>query len=207
MSTRLIENRQRGACLDKMTDKERLFCLEMCANKTFRPTEAAKAAGYAGAPQAAVKLMKRSHIKAFLGKVKREREERTPLSSDQIWEYLHRILFFDPRQYFRPASSGNGEYFEITAKSMHELPEEVAQLIEGAELRTEYNSDGEPESQYYKIKMISKATALGIAAKHAIPQRHIVNHPIDFDALYEPVSLLEADIIDTEFQPEDDEDN
>lgn len=188
MSAR-IENRQNGADLSKLTAKQRLFCLEMIGDANFNATEAARRAGYA-IPQGAVGgLLKHKAIKRFLGKQKRLREERTQLTSDVIWQQLHRAVFFDPIEAFE--SAGKGWWI---VKDLEVIPQEFRQLIEEIKITTRpvrvlVEENGEQKVKIVDkplahLKFVSKGGALATAARHAIPQEHEVMMKIDYDRLY-----------------------
>lgn len=186
MSTTLIENRKNGADLKRCTNMERIFCLEMMASETFNQTEAAKRAKYKHPAQAAAKLMKRPHIKAILGKFQREREERTQITSDRIWEYMDRVLQFDPGEIYEDA--GDGWWY---IGKLQEMPRKIRQMIENSEpavMKVGTDDDGDDVLQKcMKVKFVSKTSVLGMAARHAIPppiQKHKVEVVrMDLDSL------------------------
>jgi hypothetical protein len=167
--TKKIERRKNGADLSKLSHKMQQFCLYLAASEQWDLTEAARKAGYAHPSQAATKLMNHPAIRRFLGKIKREREERTEISSDRVWRYLSGILEFDPTEWFVPSRDGDGEYFEISCEDFRELPKEVAIYIEGAALKTLYDKEGSVVEQFYRVKMVSKTKSMEVAAKHALP--------------------------------------
>lgn len=189
MGTTLIENRKRGAPLDRLTASQRMFVLELLADKSWNATEAARRAGYKNPSQAANKLLKDKKIKAILGKEKALREERTKLTSDQVWEYLHRVLSYNPLSLFK--TDGDGWYLE----SLDDIPEEVGQMIEEITTKTREYDDGSKETTFH-IRMVSKATALTIAAKQAVPDVSEHRLAIDWDKLVEPPD--EGDVIEAQ---------
>src|SRR3990172_9167443 len=130
MASTLIKSRKRGYDPNKLTTMERQFCLEMMADDLRRPTECARRAGYKVPAVAASKMMRKPAIQAFLGKIQHEREERTKLTSDAIWAYLGRVLFYNPLTLFE--SGGDGWF--IT--DVYAIPEEIGQMIE--EIETSY---------------------------------------------------------------------
>ncbi len=169
MSTRLIENRKNGANIKRCTNMERMFVFHMLASESRCSTEGAREAGYKNPSQAANKLLKRPHIKALLGAAQREREERTQLSADDVWRYLHRVMFFDPAEIF--SSAGDGWWW---LKDLNDIPLEVRQMIEEVDIGVmKINGEDVPRP---KIKLVSKSTAVTLAAKHTIPERHEHDH-------------------------------
>lgn len=163
MSTTLIKNRKNGVDIERCTNMERMFVLQMLASESCNSTEAARAAKYKHPTQAAHQLLKRPHIRALLGKYQRQREERTQLTSDKIWEYIHRVIFFDPAECY--PSAGPGWWI---VKSIHEMPLGHRQMIEGIDVKT-IKIKGE-DVPIVTVKFVSKGRALETAARHALPQ-------------------------------------
>ncbi len=201
MSTKLIENRQRGASLEGLTNQQRMFVLELLASNTFSPGEAAKLAGYKHPNQSAWRLLKNPRIAAALGKAQREREERCELKGDDVLNFLREAIFFNPLHYFRPTEDGGWLITDPDA-----LPEWVGRLIEKMRMKiTEYD-DGSRTSRF-EVELVSKTTAIGLAMKHIFPDKlqAEVEHKLRFalDDLYEPsngeeVDPVEQRIIDVE---------
>lgn len=146
--------------------------LEMLTSRDGNIAQAVVRAGYPKktAAQMGTNLLKRPHVQALLASAQRKREERTKITADYIWEYLYRVISFDPGSHFRPARDGNADYFEISTGGFEDLPIEVRQMIEGAELRSEYNR-GEMVGQYFRIKMVSKSKCIDVAARHGLSQK------------------------------------
>ena len=153
--------------------------LELIASDMFNAAEAARRAGYKNPAVRACKLLKDKRIQAILGKAKQDREERTKLTSDQIWEYLHSVLALNPLKLFQAQEDG----WYVT--DLEEIPDEVGVLIE--EVQVEEHDDGNGGvRRRLRVKLVSKASALAIAAKHSIPQQHDVHLAVvDWDKLRE----------------------
>jgi len=185
-----IENRTNGADIAKMSAMQQKFCLEMLADEKYNATEAARKAGYSQPNTAAFKLLANPAIKRYLGKAKRLREERTQLTSDDIWRQLHRAIFFDPAEVFE--SAGRGWWI---LKALNDIPVEIRQLIEEIHITTRQvtvpirdATSGHVtgtkviDMPLPRLKFISKSGALATAAKHSIPQQ--VEVSIDYEKLY-----------------------
>jgi len=198
MGTTLIESRKNGFDPNKLSDQQRMFVLELLASDNFCVTKAARKAGYKHPAQAANKLLKNKHIRAALGKAQREREERCQLKADDVLNYLRSALFFNPLHYFRPY--GDGKWL---IDNPDDLPEEVGRLIDGMEVKV-VERDGETRS-YFKVTLVSKATALGLAMKHIGVEKHEVTHSVDWDVLYDEdvPDLIEAEIAEALSSSED----
>lgn len=190
MSTRMIKNRKNGSRLNKLTTQQRRFVLELLASDTFHPADAARAAGYVQPSTAAYKLLKRPDIQAALGKLQREREERCQLKADQVLDYLRRVLYLNPLEWFFPSEDGGW-----TVSDLSVLPPEVGELIDGMEIKTRTTDDGETHTTF-KVTLVSKATALSLAMKHVSVDKHEVKHMMNWDAMYEEQPVV--DIVDAE---------
>lgn len=170
MATGLIKKKSRGANFNRLeTQGQRTFVLEMLATQSFDATAAARKAGYKNPPQAANKLMKNPVVAAILGNEKRKREERTRLTSDDIWTYLHDVLDFDPLDIFEDVGKG-----WLRVKSLKDIPQSIRRLIE--KVRTTVVKINGKDIPMVEVEMVGKGLALGIAAKHAIPMEHNVKH-------------------------------
>lgn len=191
MATTLIDNRHNGADIKRCTDQQRMFCLHMMSDLEYRPTEAAKAAGAKNPKLQANRWMKMPHVKAILGKFKREREERVELTSDDVWRYIIRVLDFDPADVFEDA--GNNWWY---IKNIHDIPKKIRQLIEGFDI--DEIQVGDKKITKVKVKFISKTTVLGYAVKQAIPQEVNVNlrDTLDWGAMYEQDRSNKPDLIE-----------
>ena len=88
MATTLVENRKNGASLERFTGQQRMFVLYLLADEEYCPTRAARKTGAKNPKLQANRWLKIPHVAAFLGKDKREREERTEISSDEVWRFL-----------------------------------------------------------------------------------------------------------------------
>lgn len=159
MTTQIVP-RQNGADFSKLPGNQRQFVLEMIATDSFNATDAARNAGYKNPSQAANRLMKNKTVLKALGKHMRQREERTQCKADEVLQYLHTALFFNPLDYFVPGKNG-----WLLKDPEKELPKEIAQLIEKIDVSTTCFGDGTSETRY-TIETVSKSTALGYALKH-----------------------------------------
>jgi len=197
LSTKKIMDRKRGADLTKVPIKQRRFVEELLASDTFNLREAAIKAGYAkgAAGQTAQKLLEKPHIKAALGKAQRERSERCQLEADDVLNYLRAALFFNPLDYFYPSDDGHWNVLDPNS-----IPEEVGRLIESIEVSVTESKNGNTKSEF-RVKLVSKSTALGLAMKHVGVEKHEVLHKLDWDELYEqqavPTNVIDdANIIE-----------
>ena len=197
MGTTLITKKQRGANLNLLTVQQRNFVHELLATDMFCPTEAARKAGYKLPSQAANKLLKNRVISAALGKATREREERCELKGDDVLDYLHRALFFNPLNHFYHGHDG----WMIDDPSV--LPEWVGRLIEKMEVKHVVHPDGSVHDSF-KVEFISKSTVLPLALKHLglLTDKGEVTHrfEMDWDKLYGEEPEGETDEIEDQIK-------
>ena len=159
MGTSLIKPKQNGADLSKLTINQQKFVMELIANDFFNVTEAAKAAGYKNPAQAGNKLMRNKAVMRALGKAIRERNERCEVKADQVIEYLHRALFFNPLTIFHRGKNGTWEIDDFD-----KIPKWIGCLIESMESE-KFDTD-EGIRTKFKIKFVPHATTLALAMKH-----------------------------------------
>lgn len=176
MGTGVVET-TRGSNLKALAPKQQAFVLEMMADPSFNASRAAKRAGYANPPQAANRLLKDSRIKAMLGKETHERNERVRLGSDEVLAYIRDVLFFNPMEHFFPNEDGTW-----TVKDLQALPENVARLIDTIKVKVIELPNGATKSEF-EVRLVSKATALALAAKHVGVEKHEFKVGIDWDTL------------------------
>jgi len=178
VGTALVKSCQNGANIKKLTDQQAMFVLEYLADPGFSASNAARKAGYKHPAQAAGKLLKNTRILKILGKEKRLREERCKLTGDNVLQCLKTALFFNPLDYFYPSENGGWNITDISA-----LPTEVGQLIESMKIKVTQNPDGSTSS-IFEVQLVSKSTALSLAMKHTMVERHEVKQVIDWSPLY-----------------------
>lgn len=157
----MLQPRQNGADLDKLPEGQRRFCMEMAADPQFSPTEAARKAGYAHPSQAAGKLMKQPRVKAYLGKVLRERRERLTFTADEVVRYMHDVLSVNPLSYFQVTDHG----WWLSEEDLASIPEWVGRLIVKMR-RIHIPRKGADPIRGYAVELVSKDSTLPLVAKH-----------------------------------------
>jgi len=148
--------------LRRLNDQQRMFVLHLLESPLFNAREAAKKAGYAQPKHASVRLMKKRDVKLVLASARKQREQRVEVSADDIVNYLHTALFFNPTHLFLACDEGSGWMI----RDLKDIPEKYGRLIDGIESKTVHTREDE-EVTYFKIKLISKAEVLKLAMKHA----------------------------------------
>jgi hypothetical protein len=111
--------------------------------------------------------------------------QTTDLKASQILKFLGTVLYYQPAQFFQPDRDGA---WSISEERLRDLPPEIGCLIESIERdeREVYDKDGNLVSRRtkFRVRLVSKATALEIAARHQLGQKVDV-HPAPID----PASL------------------
>lgn len=177
MGTTLVQPRQNGADITKLTVGMQNFVQEMLAHDSMNPTAAAREAGYSRPSQAANKLMKNKAIQRALGKAQRERNERCQLKADDVLKFIMEALFFDPIEYdLEPAPGGGWLVEDITA-----LPIVARQLIKDVAKVEIVDSDGTVEVWDVIKNFIPKEIALALAARHALVEKSEVTNRLSMD--------------------------
>ena len=157
-------SRSRRSNLEELTDAELTFVKYLIEDDLWRPTQAAKKAGYKAPSQAAFNLMKKPAIAQALGKEQRRRLERLELHADEVLSMLATGLFFNPLTLFRPSTKGGWVVVDLD-----KVPDEIGRLIEEIKTRTTESMDDEgnvSSTTYFELKMISKTELLRMAMKH-----------------------------------------
>ena len=159
MSSALIQPRKNGASIDRLNTSQQVFVKELLADDLWRPTEAARRAGYVDPASAACRLMKMPAIQAMLGKEQRRRLERIGLKADEVLHMLATALFFNPLTLFKPTKDGNWAVVDLDA-----IPDDIGRCISKIKTKTITNDDG--EVTYFEIEFLDKTRLLELALKH-----------------------------------------
>ena len=188
MSTTLIKSRKYGANINKLTQGQQMFCLEMLANKGMNATDAARLAGYKQPGVAANKLLKTKAIAAILGKLKRERIERLKMDGDRILKEIEYCALRDPLDLC-------DESGQIIVNNLADIPEHMRRCIDSLEITRYTDAETGDTRDVIKLKLVSKLGALEMAAKHfgLLTEKHDIQHSIDWNPLYNS----NKDILDT----------
>ena len=180
---------------NELNDQQKLFVAELLGDLNFNGTEAARKVGYKNPNQDAYRLLKMKKVQKAIGKSLKKREQRCELTGDDVLNFIKRVLYFNPLEYFHPGEDGGWEITDISA-----LPPEVGQLIDGMKIKVTTDKDGSSTS-VFEVQLISKATALALAARHTIVEKQELKVMMDWSKLWDkptepnPIdtALLEAE--------------
>ena len=181
------EMRVRGADLKKMTDLEMRFCLHYVI--CWVGAEAVRVAGYKSKnPDVmAAAILKRPHIKAYIGKIKREDHEEFTIKRHEILWHLWACATRNGKQFV----DKEGRLL-LNSQNINDLPDEVTAAIDGIEQEETYWTDGdgvEHTKLKTKIKLASKVACIDMAMKNkGAYAAEVTEHKLafDFDQLYFP---------------------
>lgn len=196
MAVANIQPSKRGANLDRLNPKQRLFVEHLLGDKNFNPTAAAKAAGYKNPSTSANGLLKNETVSAAIGKALQERIDKTQVTAERVIYELAAIAFSNIQEVLKDDDS---------IKKLSSLPENVARSIQSikVEYRTKFD-EGEPVNVAIKeIKFWNKMDALQLLAKHLgmITEKHEhtgkITHVLDYDKLYQdPTTKPQTIVLD-----------
>lgn len=180
------EVRIRGADLNKMRDLEMRFCLHYVV--CWVGAEAVRLAGYKckHPDKMAVKILKRPHIKAYIGKIKRLDCKKFELKRHEILEHLASGALRDGKMFVNDKG--------VIHSNLNDLPDDVTRAIDSIKqkIKTHVLSDGtEVVEVETELKLMPKATCLDMAMKHkGLFAAEQVDHHFTFnlDELYEDQS-------------------
>jgi phage terminase small subunit len=192
MGTKLIQPSKRGANIERLTAQQRVFVEELLNDPKFKPTDAAKKAGYKAPSQAANKLMNDKVVAAYIGKELYLRSQRNQVTADEVLRALTDIAFFNIQSILED---------DGTIKNIADIEEHMAFAIESIETTTRTDRNGDVTTQT-KLKFHSKIAALELLAKHLgmLQERFKVEHSGSVDIVAQILGEVESrkSVIDAE---------
>jgi hypothetical protein len=189
----------------RITDKQRVWITEYLID--LNGTRAARVAGYQHPDVAAAKLLNPAKFPLVAAEVKKalaQKELSALMTADEVRRYIHTILKFCPGDYCLPGRKGNQRGWLIEEGDYWRLPQDIRQLIEEVEERTqvvETRAGTKVTKKFLWVRFVSKTAALALAAKYAFTEKHSVVQVqgLNWDELFasvprEPPDLIEAEI-------------
>ncbi len=116
----------------------------------------------------------------------RQIEERSLMSAVEVQQYIATVMKYEPLKYFTRSDPDGGGWL-VTLEELRALPPHIGCLIESFEMK-EVTSGSEKEGnvrveKLVKVKLVSKATAMTLAAKHQLGEKVLgVNVNVDGNA-------------------------
>src|SRR5262249_17238405 len=96
---------------------------------------------------------------------------------EEVRRYIQSTRKFCPGDYFLPGRKGNQLGWLIEEEDYRRLPQDIRQLIEDMEARTQVveTPDGTRVTKNYLwVRFVSKTVAMGLAAKYSQTEKHAV---------------------------------
>jgi phage terminase small subunit len=150
--------------LESLKHSELTFIRHLLGDALWRPTVAAKKAGYKNPSQSAQQLIKRPAIARALGKEQRRRLERLELRADEVLHVLATGLFFNPLTLFHPTKDG-----KWAIEDLDQIPDEIGRCISKIKTKTvdAMDEDGNVTSTtYFEMELMDKTKLLQMAMQH-----------------------------------------
>jgi hypothetical protein len=191
----------------RITDKQRVWINEYLID--MNGTRAARVAGFKHPDVAAAKLLnpdKYPLVAAEVRKALAEKQLSSLMTAEEVRRYIHTTLKFCPGDYFLPGHKGNQRGWLIEEEDYRRLPQEIRQLVEEMETRTQVveTPDGTRVTKNYLwVKFVSKTVALGLAAKYSQTEKHSVGvgvTQVPWDELFRSVPKEVPDLIEAEIE-------
>lgn len=143
----------------KLTDKQELFCMEYLAD--LNATKAAQRAGYSEKTAHSIghENLIKPEIQDRIAELKKERNERVELTSDEVLVELRNFAFSDIT-----------ETLELTVSQIKELPPEVRRLItQYKKVTRKILGDGDSQTvvdETIELKFVDKMKAFEMLNRH-----------------------------------------
>jgi hypothetical protein len=189
----------------RITDKQRVWINEYLID--LNGARAARVAGFKHPDVAAAKLLNPAKFPLVAAEVQKalaQKELSSLMTAEEVRRYIHTTLRFCPGDYFLPGRKGNQRGWLIEEEDYRRLPQEIRQLVEEMEARTQVveTPDGARVTKNYLwVRFVSKTVALGLAAKYSLTEKQsIVQTAVPWDALFNSVPREVPDAIELEIE-------
>jgi hypothetical protein len=166
---------------------------------------AARVAGFKHPDVAAAKLLNPDKYPLVAAEIKMalaQRELRALMTAEEVRRFIHTTLRFCPGDYFLPGRKGNQRGWLIEEEDYRRLPQEIKQLIEEMEARTQVfeTPDGTKVTKNVLwVRFVSKTAALGLAAKYSLTAKHSVGvAQIPWEEMFRSIPKDVPDLIEAE---------
>lgn len=159
-----------------LTKKQRIFVSAYLKSKNGKA--AAVEAGYGSPEVAASRLLNGKRYPKVTASIDSHLaviEERAVKSSEDVLRYIHDAMFFEPLRFFEPGDNGG---WLVSKDKYASLPPEIGCLIESVERRIIKLKDGTTIEKLW-VKLVSKATAMALAAKHQLGEKHEIKGQVN----------------------------
>lgn len=139
--------------LDRINDRQRLFCSYYLGESCLNASDAAKRAGYKQ-PRMGHRLLQQPLINRYISKMQQNLRQAQEVIAERVITELGLIGLYDPIDMF----AEDGELLQI-----HEMPERIRRCISSIDCETRWQ--GEEPVTTTKIKLHSKVASLDMLGK------------------------------------------
>jgi hypothetical protein len=169
-----------GPKQSRVSAKQKVFIDEYVASKS--PTDAARKAGFAVPNVMGFRLLDEKQFPLVAAACKTalaRQSERALKKGDDILKFIHGVMYTNWSRWFLPGDDGTWTVSESDYKN---LPDEVGQFIE--EITKHVREDDSGREVWFKVRLVSKTTAMALAAKHQLGEKMtITNVSVNWDDL------------------------
>ncbi len=140
----------------KLTPKQKQFCIEYLID--LNATQAAIRAKYSKktATEMGYENLRKPHIQKEIGRLNKDRSDKTEITVQRVLEELARIAFLDPKDIFDK---------DMDLLPLSEMSEDARRAIAGIETVSTV-SDKDSKYTTKKVKLINKDRALELIGRH-----------------------------------------
>jgi hypothetical protein len=170
------ELRERGASLDGLTDKQKLFVTEY--TKDCDGKRAAEACGYKNPSVISCQMLKHPKVSKAIGKILNGMVKTKELEREEILRQLYYCVTRDPLDLV----DENGLFHT----DLNNIPERMRACIDSFEIKQFTDYESGDITQEIKVRLVPKLGAIDLAMKHKglfAPTQNTTHVTFDFDAL------------------------
>lgn len=183
-----------------LTDKQAAFVRAYIVTRDSR--QAAIEAGVPEKQAASVgcQWLDENRFPGVAGELRRltqQAELRAVRKADEVLQYIHTAMWFNPTDYFLPGDASGG--WLIDPDKLRELPDEVKRLVEEVRMvRKEVETDsGKTTTTMAWVRLVSKAKAMELAAKHQLGEKvNVTTVNVPWDEIASPPRITPAQMVE-----------
>ncbi len=181
----------------RITDKQRVWINEYIIDTNG--ARSARVAGFKHPVVAAAKLLnphKYPLVAIEVRKALAEKEQRAEMKAEDVLRYVHTVLRVCIPDYFLPRDGGG---WLISLEDCRSLPPHVKQLVESCEMHnteTTLRHGRQVVESVLWVKIVSKTTAMTLACKYGLTERHSVEGKVEVDLTAILASIPNGPVVD-----------
>lgn len=183
-----------------LTEKQAAFVRHYFVSRNA--TEAAKAAGVPDKQAKSVGCQWLDEVRfpgvaKELQRLTQQAEMRAVRKADDVLQYIHTAMWLNPTDYFLPGGVDGG--WLIDPERLESLPAEVKRLIEEIRIvkREVETEEGRTTTTMASVKLVSKAKAMELAAKHQLGEKvQVTTVNVPWDEIAAPPKVMPSQSIE-----------